>query len=61
MDYEGFLVSFDEWFDYVYDALLDQGIVADNEYLELMIKMSIDFLNEQGLIDSNIEFTLDED
>lgn len=61
MLYDDFFVSFDDWYDYIYDAMLDQGIVVDGEFLEMMIKFSIDFLNEQGLIEGDIEFTLDED
>jgi hypothetical protein len=61
MDFENDkFVSVDEWYDYVYDALLDEGFIVDSELLHFLIESSIDFLNEKEVISGSIEIGFEE-
>jgi hypothetical protein len=61
MDFENDkFVSVDEWYDYVYDALLDEGFIVDSEFLHFLIESSIDFLNEKEVISGSIEIGFEE-
>ena len=48
-------ISTDDWSDYVHNGLVANGIVPDEDIIMLIIDLTLDFFQEEGIIDYSIE------
>lgn len=53
-------VEYDDWFDYIFESLIENGFVVDEELIDYFIRASVDFLEEKEIISGTIEIGYDE-
>jgi hypothetical protein len=48
-------ISTDDWADYLHEGLIANGIVPDEDMIMLLIDLTLDFFDEEQIIDYSIE------
>ena len=48
-------ISTDDWADFLHDGLIASGIVPDEDMIMIVIDLTLEFFEQQNIIDYSIE------